>query len=111
MLMGYSNDLRNRYLKESTTHTYTVAEINAYPTTTYAVQIVTTIIYACMLHPQVFPSFYPSLPSNSICGMAEFSQKLGASDTVLNGRRWPPIIFGAVSLPTFLAGYSELVLP
>lgn len=56
-----------QYLKASKDPKYTVPQINNYPTTTYAVQIVTTLSYAW------------------------------ASDTFLNGNRLPPIIFGAVS--------------
>lgn len=48
-----------QYLKDSTHPKYTVAQINVYPTGTYAVQIVTTLAYAW------------------------------SSDTFLNGRRWP----------------------
>jgi sugar phosphate permease len=55
-----------QFLKASKHPKYTVAQINSYPTTTYAVQVVTTLIYAWM------------------------------SDEVLNGERWPPIIFGGV---------------
>lgn len=36
-----------RFLKDSTNPKYSVDQINAYPTTTYAVQVVTTLIYAC----------------------------------------------------------------
>ncbi|KAI9738406.1 MAG: hypothetical protein M1834_008909 [Cirrosporium novae-zelandiae] len=54
-----------QFLKDSKDPKYTVAQINAYPTTTNAVQVVTTFIYAWV------------------------------SDAVLNGARWPPIIFGA----------------
>ncbi|RAK99928.1 putative FAD dependent oxidoreductase [Aspergillus ibericus CBS 121593] len=53
------------YLKDSTNPKYTVDQINAYPTTTNAVQVVTTLIYAW------------------------------TSDTILKGRRWPCIIIGA----------------
>ncbi|BCS23791.1 uncharacterized protein APUU_40235A [Aspergillus puulaauensis] len=56
-----------QYLKASTDPVYTVGQINAYPTTTYAVQVVTTLIYAW------------------------------SSDSFLGGRRWPPILVGAVS--------------
>ena len=56
-----------QYLKASKDPKYTVPQINNYPTTTYAVQIVTTLAYAW------------------------------ASDSFLNGNRLPPIIFGAVS--------------
>lgn len=38
----------DRYLKASEDPKYSVSQINAYPTTTSAVQIVTTLIYACM---------------------------------------------------------------
>lgn len=37
----------SRYLKASKNPTYTVSQINAYPTTTNAVQVVTSLIYAC----------------------------------------------------------------
>ena len=56
-----------QYLKDSTNPVYTVTQINVYPTGTYAVQVVTTLSYAWL------------------------------SDSVLNGQRWPPIVFGAVS--------------
>ncbi|KAL4950731.1 major facilitator superfamily domain-containing protein [Aspergillus filifer] len=55
------------YLKASTDPVYSVGQINAYPTTTYAVQVFTTLCYAWL------------------------------SDSVLGGRRWPPILFGAVA--------------
>ncbi|KAJ5453526.1 uncharacterized protein N7458_004482 [Penicillium daleae] len=55
-----------QFLKHSTNPKYSVGQINAYPTTTNAVQVVTTLAYAW------------------------------SSDTFLNGRRWPPIIFGGV---------------
>ena len=55
-----------QYLKDSKHPKYTVAQINAYPTTTSALQIVTTLSYAW------------------------------ASDSILDGNRLPPIIFGAV---------------
>ncbi|KAL4927981.1 major facilitator superfamily domain-containing protein [Aspergillus undulatus] len=55
------------YLKASTDPVYSVGQINAYPTTTYAVQVFTTLVYAWL------------------------------SDSVLGGRRWPPILFGAIS--------------
>ncbi|OQD91122.1 hypothetical protein PENANT_c001G09889 [Penicillium antarcticum] len=44
---------------------YTISQINSIPTTTPAVQVVTTLAYAWI------------------------------SDSILNGSRWPPIIFGA----------------
>ena len=56
-----------QYLKDSKYPVYTVAQINVYPTTTYAVQVVTTLSYAWL------------------------------SDSVLRGERWPPIVFGGVS--------------
>ncbi|KAL8793243.1 MAG: hypothetical protein Q9195_004179 [Heterodermia aff. obscurata] len=56
-----------QYLKDSKHPKYSVPQINDYPTTTYAVQIVTTLAYAW------------------------------SSDSFLNGNRLPPIIFGAVS--------------
>ncbi|KAI9924547.1 hypothetical protein MW887_006820 [Aspergillus wentii] len=55
-----------QYLKDSTHPKYSISQINSYPTTTNAVQVVTTLIYAW------------------------------TSDSILDGRRWPPIIFGAV---------------
>ncbi|KAI9691083.1 MAG: hypothetical protein M1822_008703 [Bathelium mastoideum] len=55
-----------QYLKDSKNPKYTVTQINTYPTTTYAVQIVTTLTYAWL------------------------------SDSVLNGARWPPIVFGGI---------------
>ncbi|GKZ29868.1 hypothetical protein AbraIFM66950_006829 [Aspergillus brasiliensis] len=54
-----------QYLKDSTNPKYSVDQINAYPTTTNAVQVATTLIYAW------------------------------ASDTILKGRRWPCILIGA----------------
>lgn len=56
-----------QYLKASKKPKYTVAQINVYPTGTYAVQVVTTLAYAW------------------------------SSDGFLKGRRWPPIVFGGVS--------------
>jgi sugar phosphate permease len=53
-----------QYLKKSTSPKYTVAQINTYPTTTNAVQVFTTLVYAWV------------------------------SDSVLRGARWPPIVFG-----------------
>jgi ACS family pantothenate transporter-like MFS transporter len=47
---------------------YSITQINTYPTLTTAVQIITTLIYAWM------------------------------SDTILQGRRWPPIIFSGVMI-------------
>lgn len=62
-----------QYLKASKHPKYSIAQINDYPTTTYAVQIVTTLTYAW------------------------------ASDSVLNGDRLAPIVFGGVSIePRFI---------
>lgn len=55
-----------QYLKDNKDPKYTVPQINVYPTTTYAVQVVTTLSYAWI------------------------------SDSVLKGARWPPIVFGGV---------------
>ena len=55
-----------QYLKDSKYPVYTVSQINVYPTSTGAVQIVTTLAYAWL------------------------------SDSILKGERWPPIVFGAV---------------
>ncbi|OCT50064.1 Pantothenate transporter liz1 [Cladophialophora carrionii] len=55
-----------QYLKDSDNPKYTVGQINTYPTTTYAVQIVSTLAYAW------------------------------TSDSVFRGARWPPIVFGGV---------------
>ena len=63
-----------QYLKDSKNPKYTVAQINDYPTGTSAVQVVTTLAYAWL------------------------------SDSVLKGRRWPPIVFGAVSHPFSVSG-------
>ncbi|KAB8233988.1 putative FAD dependent oxidoreductase [Aspergillus alliaceus] len=61
-----SQPVFQQWLKASTNPKYSVGQINAYPTTTSAVQVVTTLAYAW------------------------------SSDTFLNGKRWPPIIFGAI---------------
>jgi ACS family pantothenate transporter-like MFS transporter len=53
-----------QYLKDS--KKYTVAQINDYPTTTYAVQVFTTLVYAW------------------------------SSDSVFRGARWPPILFAGI---------------
>ncbi|KAK4940213.1 hypothetical protein LTR10_019642 [Elasticomyces elasticus] len=63
---GVSQPTFAQYLKDSTNPKYTISQINVYPTTTYAVQIVSTLIYAW------------------------------TSDTIFHGARWPPIIFGGV---------------
>ncbi|KAL1632576.1 hypothetical protein SLS56_003475 [Neofusicoccum ribis] len=55
-----------QWLKASTNPKYTIAQINAYPTTTYAVAVVSTLIYAW------------------------------SSDTFLRGARWPPMIFAGI---------------
>ncbi|OOF91882.1 hypothetical protein ASPCADRAFT_176458 [Aspergillus carbonarius ITEM 5010] len=60
-----SQPVFQQYLKDSKHPKYTIDQINAYPTTTNAVQVVTTLIYAW------------------------------TSDTILKGRRWPGIIIGA----------------
>jgi sugar phosphate permease len=62
-----SQPVFQQYLKHSNDPKYSVGQINAYPTTTGAVQVVTTLIYAW------------------------------TSDSILGGKRWPPVIFGAVS--------------
>ncbi|KAJ5336189.1 uncharacterized protein N7506_004211, partial [Penicillium brevicompactum] len=62
------NDLANfypRFLKDSKDPVYSISQINSIPTTTPAVQVVTTLAYAWI------------------------------SDTILKGSRWPPIVFGA----------------
>ncbi|KAL4898927.1 hypothetical protein BDW74DRAFT_184204 [Aspergillus multicolor] len=56
----------HRYLKASTSPTYSVPEINIYPSATSAVQVVTTLAYAWL------------------------------SDSLFGGRRWPPILFGGI---------------
>ncbi|RYO67490.1 hypothetical protein AA0113_g4634 [Alternaria arborescens] len=53
-----------QFLKASKDPKYTVSEINTYPTTTNAVQVVTTVLYAW------------------------------TSDSILKGSRWQPIVFG-----------------
>ncbi|KAJ5770085.1 uncharacterized protein N7511_002136, partial [Penicillium nucicola] len=60
-----SQPIFQQYLKKSTDPVYTISQINSIPTTTPAVQVVTTLAYAWI------------------------------SDSILNGSRWPPIIFGA----------------
>ncbi|KAL9111893.1 MAG: hypothetical protein Q9227_003743 [Pyrenula ochraceoflavens] len=55
-----------QYLKDSKNPTYAVWQINVYPTTTYAFQVITTLAYAW------------------------------SSDTVCNGSRWPPILVGGI---------------
>lgn len=54
-----------QFLKRSEDPKYEIWQINVYPTTTYAVAVVTTLIYAW------------------------------SSDSFLRGSRWPPMIFGA----------------
>jgi len=56
-----------QFLKTSKNPLYTVPQINNYPTTTAAVQVASTLVYAWV------------------------------SDTVLKGSRWPPIVVGCVS--------------
>lgn len=58
-----------QFLKHSKHPKYSIAQINDYPTTTYAVQIVTTLLYAW------------------------------TSDSLLNGDRLPPIVLGGVRSP------------
>ncbi|KAL1967292.1 hypothetical protein VTN77DRAFT_3338 [Rasamsonia byssochlamydoides] len=53
-----------QFLRHSTHPKYSVEQINSYPTASSAVQIVMIIVYAWL------------------------------SDTVLRGRRWPPLVFG-----------------
>ncbi|KAJ5714591.1 uncharacterized protein N7483_011772 [Penicillium malachiteum] len=72
-----SQPVFQQFLKESTDPTYTTDKVNAYPTTTYAVQVVTTLVYAW------------------------------CSDTFLNGSRWPPIIFGACLCFNGSLGHSD----
>ncbi|KAJ5497553.1 Major facilitator superfamily domain general substrate transporter [Penicillium fimorum] len=60
-----SQPIFQQFLKNSKDPVYSISQINSIPTTTPAVQVVTTLAYAWL------------------------------SDTVLNGKRWPPIIFGA----------------
>ncbi|KAJ5357031.1 Major facilitator superfamily domain general substrate transporter [Penicillium concentricum] len=60
-----SQPIFQQFLKHSKDPVYSISQINSIPTTTPAVQVVTTLAYAWL------------------------------SDTVLKGRRWPPIIFGA----------------
>ncbi|KAI3085427.1 hypothetical protein CBS147339_1677 [Penicillium roqueforti] len=60
-----SQPIFQQFLKDSKDPVYSVSQINSLPTTTPAIQVVTTLAYAWI------------------------------SDTVLNGKRWPPIIFGA----------------
>ncbi|KAF2084657.1 putative MFS transporter Liz1/Seo1 [Saccharata proteae CBS 121410] len=63
-----------QWLKDSTTHKYSVGQINAYPTTTYAVAVLSTLIYAW------------------------------SSDTFLKGARWPPMIFaGTFNVITYVS--------
>ncbi|KAL5113394.1 hypothetical protein ACEQ8H_008738 [Pleosporales sp. CAS-2024a] len=61
-----SQPVFQQFLKASTQPKYTVSKINTYPTTTNAVQVVTTLAYAW------------------------------TSDSLLKGARWPPLIFGGL---------------
>lgn len=61
-----SQPVFQQFLKASKHPKYTVSQINTYPTITNAVQVVTTLMYAW------------------------------ASDSVLKGARWPPIVFGGL---------------
>lgn len=58
-----------QFLKDSKHPKYSIAQINDYPTTTYAVQVITTLAYAW------------------------------TSDSILSGDRLPPIVFGGVCFP------------
>ncbi|KAG9741417.1 putative MFS transporter Liz1/Seo1, partial [Aureobasidium melanogenum] len=60
-----SQPIFQQFLKKSKDPKYSVAQINAYPTTTSAVAVFTTLIYAW------------------------------TSDGLFKGARWPPMIFGA----------------
>lgn len=60
-----SQPVFQQFLKKSKNPKYTITQINAYPTTTNAVAVVTTLVYAW------------------------------TSDGLFNGARWPPMIFGA----------------
>ncbi|CAI7634039.1 unnamed protein product [Penicillium palitans] len=60
-----SQPIFQQFLKNSKDPVYSISQINSIPTTTPAVQVVTTLAYAWI------------------------------SDTILNGSRWPPVIFGA----------------
>ncbi|KAJ5873768.1 uncharacterized protein N7529_002198 [Penicillium soppii] len=60
-----SQPVFQQFLKDSKDPVYSISQINTMPTTTPAVQVATTLAYAWI------------------------------SDTVLKGRRWPPIVFGA----------------
>ncbi|KAL4769359.1 major facilitator superfamily domain-containing protein [Aspergillus nidulans var. acristatus] len=70
-----------QYLKASTNPVYSVGQINSYPTTTYAVQVFTTLVYAW------------------------------TSDSILRGARWPPILVGAVSNITCYASLAVWDIP
>jgi len=59
-----SQPIFQQFLKASKDPKYTVSQINTYPTTTNAVQVVTTLLYAW------------------------------TSDSILKGSRWQPIVFG-----------------
>jgi ACS family pantothenate transporter-like MFS transporter len=59
-----SQPVFQQYLKHHKNPKYTITQINTYPTTTNAVQVVTTLLYAW------------------------------TSDSILKGARWPPIVFG-----------------
>jgi MFS transporter, ACS family, pantothenate transporter len=63
---GVSQPTFAQYLKDSKHPKYSISQINVYPTTTSAVQIVSTLVYAW------------------------------TSDSVFRGARWPPIVFGGV---------------
>ncbi|KAJ5334440.1 hypothetical protein N7452_006843 [Penicillium brevicompactum] len=60
-----SQPVFQQFLKDSKDPVYSISQINSIPTTTPAVQVLTTLAYAWI------------------------------SDTILKGSRWPPILFGA----------------
>ncbi|KAF2474660.1 MFS general substrate transporter [Lindgomyces ingoldianus] len=63
---GSATPVFAQFLKASKKPEYTVEQINTYSTTTYAVQVFSTLVYAW------------------------------TSDSVFGGARWPPIVFGGV---------------
>ncbi|OKL59193.1 hypothetical protein UA08_05880 [Talaromyces atroroseus] len=72
LYVAFNNGIANtqpifqQYLRHSTNPRYSIPQINNYPTTTSGVQILMTVIYAWL------------------------------SDTILQGRRWPPLVFGGI---------------
>lgn len=63
---GLAQPIFAQFLKASTNPKYTISQINTYPTTTFAVQVFTTLIYAW------------------------------SSDSLFRGARWPPILFAGL---------------